>query len=160
MYDANYKPIGLCVVTGETVKGVAKIGTAGDFNLKFGIQPTNGIFVNDKSLKASVIPSIQYDNSRSSVLYATQSGPLMLLNGERNSNFTQGSNNLNIRNGVGIDNQGNVVLIMSNTLINFTILPVSFETVFIVKMHYILMASFLKPIVLLKAITWTALPLA
>ena len=119
MYDVNYKPIGLCVINGKTVQDVAKIGTEGNFNLKFGNQPTNGIFMIDKSHAASIIPSIQYDNDQTSTLYATQSGPLMLLNGGINSNFTQGSNNLNIRNGVGIDNKGNVVLIMSNALINF-----------------------------------------
>jgi uncharacterized protein YigE (DUF2233 family) len=44
--------------------------------------------------------------------FATQSGPMLVINDSINSNFTNGSQNMNIRSGVGILPNGNPVFII------------------------------------------------
>ncbi|PTT72029.1 phosphodiester glycosidase family protein, partial [Chryseobacterium sp. HMWF001] len=53
------------------------------------------------------------------IKYATQSGPILLIDGKINPIFKKDSKNINIRNGVGILNDGNIVLIMSKKEVNF-----------------------------------------
>jgi uncharacterized protein YigE (DUF2233 family) len=44
---------------------------------------------------------------------------MMVINGVINDKFVNGSKNLNIRSGVGISNDGNVVFAISNEEVNF-----------------------------------------
>jgi uncharacterized protein YigE (DUF2233 family) len=53
------------------------------------------------------------------IQYATQSGPILLINGVVNPLFQPQSDSRKIRNGVGVINPNQVVLIMSETPVNF-----------------------------------------
>ena len=53
------------------------------------------------------------------IKYATQSGPMLVIDGQVHSSFKDGSTNLNIRNGVGILPDNKVIFAMSKTEINF-----------------------------------------
>ncbi len=53
------------------------------------------------------------------VKFATQSGPMLLINGAVHPAFKKGSANLNIRNGVGILPDGRVLFAMSKETVNF-----------------------------------------
>jgi uncharacterized protein YigE (DUF2233 family) len=53
------------------------------------------------------------------VKFATQSGPLLLINGKIHTKFNKGSKNLNIRNGVGILPNNQLLFAMSKQEINF-----------------------------------------
>lgn len=51
--------------------------------------------------------------------YATQSGPILVWNGVINPKFTKNTKNTLVRNAVGVDSNGNVVLVMSKTTTSF-----------------------------------------
>lgn len=63
----------------------------------------------------------------SSVLFATQSGPMLLVNGEYHEVLTKGSSNLHIRNGVGVLPDGKVLFVMSKEKVNFYDLATLFK---------------------------------
>jgi uncharacterized protein YigE (DUF2233 family) len=48
------------------------------------------------------------------IKFATQSGPMLLVDGKVHSSFKQGSQHLNIRNGVGILRDSSIVFAMSS----------------------------------------------
>lgn len=113
MYNRNYAPQGLFI---QNQKILAPLDTAeGDDN--FHLKP-NGVFFMTNDRKAFVCTSSDFkDNGK--VRFATQSGPMLLIDGQIHPAFRQGSTNLNIRNGVGILPDGQVVFAMSKTEINF-----------------------------------------
>jgi uncharacterized protein YigE (DUF2233 family) len=53
------------------------------------------------------------------IKYATQSGPMLIIDGQIHPAFKAGSTNVNIRNGVGILPDGRVIFAMSKTAVNF-----------------------------------------
>lgn len=68
--------------------------------------------------EAQIVETKKFKNN-SEIKFATQSGPMLLLNGTINPVFQKQSKNLNIRNGVGILNDGTLVFVMSKKEINF-----------------------------------------
>lgn len=115
MYSESLSPIGLYVENGKKHRGVAKVSGSPNFGMFFGDEASNGIFMIDKEGKASVIKSRNCPNI-DNILYATQSGPLMVSGGVINSRFTPGSKNRLRRNGIGVDKDGKVVMIMADNI--------------------------------------------
>jgi uncharacterized protein YigE (DUF2233 family) len=68
------------------------------------------VFILTKT-KADVVTTNDYNRYKKDVLYATQSGPMLLINSTVNSIFTQGSVNIYIRSGVGISKDGRLYLL-------------------------------------------------
>jgi len=64
---------------------------------------------------------MEYDKSqnKSYTRVATQSGPLLVIDGKLHPALTDGSKNVHIRNGVGINKDGKVVFVISNQKTNF-----------------------------------------
>ncbi|MCR5361415.1 MAG: phosphodiester glycosidase family protein [Bacteroidales bacterium] len=119
MYVETGAPCGLYIENGKRIQNVNRnFSGAGNFCLSFGKIKTNGIFLIKKDNKAQVVRTIDYQ-SDSSVVFATQSGPLLVFNDTINSVFGDKSTNLNIRNGVGVDSKGNVVFVKSISETNF-----------------------------------------
>lgn len=113
MFEINNTPKGLYI---ENFKILNKIDTlAGNGN--FYLQP-NGIFYITKNNEPKIVETKKF-HYNSNIEYATQSGPVLLVNGNINPIFQEQSHNLNIRNGVGILGNGNVVFAMSKKEINF-----------------------------------------
>ncbi|MCS3799668.1 phosphodiester glycosidase family protein [Niastella sp. OAS944] len=83
----------------------------------FYLQP-NGVFYITTDNKAVICKTSDFKKS-SKTKYATQSGPLLIVDGAINSVFTKGSSNTNVRNGVGILPNGEVVFAMSKDNVNF-----------------------------------------
>lgn len=114
MYMEDLRPLGLYIENGEVLR---PLNLRTNANGNFYLQP-NGVFYLTKGQKAEVVSSEHFalaDN----INYATQSGPMLLIEGEYHPAFNQGSSNLNIRNGVGILPNGNVLFALSKTPINF-----------------------------------------
>lgn len=131
MYMGNYRPIGLFVKEGTTLTKICPPGNnTGNYNLGFGDEKVNGIFVINKQGTASIIKSSTYEQVKSSIQQATQSGPLLLWEGKINPNFSKGSNNRLLRNGVGIMPDGKVVFIMADDICFY-----DFATLFRDKYH-------------------------
>lgn len=114
MYKADNSPQGLYVENAKELNPIDN-NTTGYGN--FYLQP-NGIFLLTKS-NALVIPTNEYNKYKGQAIFATQSGPMLVNNGIINSNFTKGSVNKNIRSGVGIDQNGNAIFVISNIEVNF-----------------------------------------
>ncbi len=80
----------------------------------------NGIFYITKQNKAHVCSLENHPcHSTSDMHYATQSGPMLVIDGKLHHQFIKGSTNLNIRNGVGILPDGKILFAMSKEKINF-----------------------------------------
>ena len=113
MYKKDFSPQGLYIENG-VVKSEIDTLTNGYGN--FYLQP-NGIFYITNKNKGFVCKTTEFKNS--DIKYATQSGPLLLINGKIHSKFRKGSKNLNIRNAVGILPNGDLIFAMSKEKINF-----------------------------------------
>lgn len=114
MFNSDLSPKGLYI---EENQIVSKIDTIVYDYGNFYLQP-NGVFfiTNDKH---GFICNTRDFILNSNIKYATQSGPMLLINSKINSNFNKNSTNLNIRNGVGILKDGRIVFAISNCKINF-----------------------------------------
>jgi uncharacterized protein YigE (DUF2233 family) len=113
MYMEDRSPLGLYI---ENSKQLRRLNTAhGSGN--FYLQP-NGVFYITTDNKAGICKTQDFEN-KGKIKYATQSGPLLVVNGAINTVFTKGSANTNIRNGVGILPTGEVVFAMSKSDVNF-----------------------------------------
>src|ERR1041385_8176552 len=114
MFQKDLRPLGLYVSDGKTYMNI-KRDTTGYGN--FYMQP-NGIFIMDKNSKPFVVTTKEYPGKSGATL-ATQSGPMLVTKSTINPNFTQGSRNLNIRNGVGIGKTGHIIFVNSDDAVNF-----------------------------------------
>jgi len=114
MYKKDLSPLGLYVENGKVL---VKINSTKTAHGNFYLQP-NGIFYLTKDYNAIVCKTTDFvfnDN----VKYATQSGPMLLIDGEIHTKFTEGSKYINIRNGVGILSNGDMFFAMSKKKVNF-----------------------------------------
>jgi uncharacterized protein YigE (DUF2233 family) len=114
MYQPDYQAQGLFVSKGKQLQELDLKDGEGNFYLK-----PNGVFVITRDKKASVQLSQDYSASSQNVWLATQSGPMLVINGNIHPAFREGSSNLNIRNGVGILSSGQVVFAISRQEVNF-----------------------------------------
>lgn len=116
MYTPARAPQGLFI---QNRKILVKVDRKKEENGNFYLQP-NGIFFIDTLGRPGIFTTDEYNDTLSSkLLYATQSGPMLVINGVINSKFKAGSDNLNIRSGVGITKDNLVVFAISNKPVNF-----------------------------------------
>jgi len=118
IYDKDHKPLGLYIEDGVIQH---KLNTRQNAYGNFYLQP-NGVFIVEDR-QARIVDTTSVDNDRgywlANARYATQSGPIMLHNGEINSAFDPGSINMVVRNAVCIDTSHQVVLAMARNPITF-----------------------------------------
>ncbi|MEH6536971.1 MAG: phosphodiester glycosidase family protein [Psychroserpens sp.] len=112
MYLKDGSPQGLYIENGITK---AKIDTAKKGYGNFYLQP-NGIFYITKDHKGVVCKTSDF-NPNPNITYATQSGPMLVIENEIHSVFVKDSKHFNIRNGVGILPNGNLLFAMSKDTI-------------------------------------------
>ena len=113
MYHADFSPVGLYV---EHSKQLKKINLLTQNFGNFFLQP-NGVVAWDHK-KAIIQDSKTYAESKFKANFATQSGPMLVMNGVINSIFKSTSSSLKIRNGVGIKNN-QLYFVISRGNINF-----------------------------------------
>jgi uncharacterized protein YigE (DUF2233 family) len=114
MYLEDSSPQGLFIEQFRIIKKLnKKKASYGNFYM----QP-NGVFYISRSAAASIAPTSEIETTKR-MRFATQSGPMLLINGKMHPKFTQGSKHLHIRNGVGILPNGDVLFAMSKEVINF-----------------------------------------
>ncbi|MCW8038074.1 MULTISPECIES: phosphodiester glycosidase family protein [Acinetobacter] len=100
MYHADFSPVGLYIENGQQLRGLnkAKHGFGNFF-----IQPNGVLAWNDQ--KALIQTTDAFQRNHFKARYATQSGPMLVINGRINANFLQDASSYKIRNGVGIKDQ-------------------------------------------------------
>jgi len=113
MYLKDGSPQGLYIENGITK---TKIDTTKTAYGNFYLQP-NGIFYLTKDNTGAVCKTTDF-KSNSNISYATQSGPMLVIDNHIHPVFVKGSKNLHIRNGVGILPNGNLLFAMSEDLIS------------------------------------------
>ncbi|MGN6648387.1 MAG: phosphodiester glycosidase family protein [Cytophaga sp.] len=113
MYKEDNTPLGLFIQHSKTLVPVNNAAGHGNFYLK-----PNGIFYITTDRKALVCKTENFTNT-GNVAFATQSGPMLLIDGQIHPAFVKGSTNLNFRNGVGILPNGKALFAMSTREINF-----------------------------------------
>lgn len=127
MYTPSMKPQGLYIENGVEL---VPLDTIKEADGNFYLQP-NGVFLIEKDSTAHLLTTEAYKNYDGRVLYATQSGPMVVIEGKINPKFNESSSNLNIRSGVGIDAQGRVIFLISNQEVNFFTFASVFKDVFL-----------------------------
>lgn len=113
MYMEDNSPLGLYIENGKIIKKINSKSGHGNFYLF-----PNGIFYVTTTNEVAICKTEHFKNNKG-VKFATQSGPMLVVDGIIHKSFTEGSSNLNIRNGVGILPNNNVVFAMSKQPINF-----------------------------------------
>jgi|GEM_PF-470169 len=124
MYTPTGDPEGLYIVEGKELFPIDMEPMPKDKFLNFYMEP-NGVFLITSKEEAKIVRRQDYKFSKGEVKYATQSGPMLLINGAINSYFNENSKNKKIRNGIGVMEDGRLVCIISNepiTFYNFAIL--------------------------------------
>ncbi|MCE3227882.1 MAG: hypothetical protein K0S32_2433 [Bacteroidetes bacterium] len=112
MYMEDNSPLGLFIQEQKNVHKINKADASGNFYMK-----PNGIFYITTDKKAGVCKTEDFKNNK--INYATQSGPMLVIDGKLHPEFKEGSKNLNIRNGVGILPDGKILFAMSKEPISF-----------------------------------------
>ena len=114
MYHEDRGPVGHLIIDGQEHMRV--VTSAGPGN--FGMVP-NGIFCWGKD-KARVVESRAYAKAQPKCRYATQSGPMLVLDGKLHPRFLADSPSLRLRNGVGVRKDGHTVIFaITRSPVNF-----------------------------------------
>ena len=104
MYDKGQAPVGLYVEDGKEMKGVSTANGPGNFHLK-----PNGVFY-VKGERAGVLDTGHYLKARMKPDFATQSGPMLVIDGQIHPKISADGPSLKIRNGVGVRDDGRVAV--------------------------------------------------
>jgi len=114
MYHSDRSPVGHYVEDGEARAPV--ITTPGPGN--FGLLP-NGVFCVREG-RADVFETKRFVRQAPACTYASQSGPMLVIDGALHPRFLKNSDSFHIRNGVGSSDDGRTVwFAISNRTVNF-----------------------------------------
>lgn len=111
MFHANGEAVGLLIDQKGKQQPLNKEQSArGNFFLV-----PNGVFYVDTTNQAHVLETQQFvkkmQGNTSNLKLATQSGPMLLIDGAYHPKFNQNSSNTNIRNGVGVTSDQTIIFI-------------------------------------------------
>ncbi len=113
MYDTNLRPIGLYVENGVEAKKLNRRSGSGNFHLK-----PNGVFY-IVGEKAGVLDTEAYAKSGIKPDFATQSGPMLVINNKIHPKFSPNGTSLKTRNGVGVLDDHTAMFVISNDPVGF-----------------------------------------
>ena len=108
MFDENGRPIGLAIVEGRQVHAVNRREGGGNFHLM-----PNGVFEVRKDGRAEVATTDKWRPS-ADIRVATQSGPMLVIDGKLHPAFDHDGSSRHIRNGVGIAPSGRALFVISD----------------------------------------------
>jgi uncharacterized protein YigE (DUF2233 family) len=114
MYHKDFSPVGLYIENGHETAPLNLADGAGNFFMK-----PNGVFFIDRAGRAAVMESTAYAKRRPEAQLATQSGPMLVIDGQLHPRFEENGASRYIRNGVGVRADGTVVLAISRTPVSF-----------------------------------------
>jgi uncharacterized protein YigE (DUF2233 family) len=113
MFDPALKPVGLYIEQGRQLVGANTNAGYGNFHLR-----PNGVFFVAGDI-AGVLETGAYLKQRPHADLATQSGPMLVINGRLHPRFDRNSSSLKVRSGVGIADAHTVVFAISNGEVSF-----------------------------------------
>ena len=104
MYDRDQAPVGLYVEDGRELKRLSTANGPGNFHLK-----PNGVFY-VKGDRAGVLDTARYARSKLKPDFATQSGPMLVIDGRIHPKISQDGPSQKVRNGVGVRDDGRTAI--------------------------------------------------
>ncbi|RDL51337.1 hypothetical protein BLJAPNOD_02470 [Ensifer sp. M14] len=113
MYHDDLSPVGLHIEEGREQAPLNTNTGWGNFHLL-----PNGVFYIDGG-KAGVMAADAYRDARIAPRFATQSGPMLVIDGALHPRFLPDSTSLKTRNGVGVTAAGEVVFAVSKRPVRF-----------------------------------------
>lgn len=113
MYDRELAPIGLYVEDGVELKRLNTRDGPGNFHML-----PNGVFYVAGG-RAGVMTTQDFLAATPDAEIATQSGPMLVIDGRLHPRFLPGSDSLRIRNGVGVRPDGRVLFAISDEAVTF-----------------------------------------
>ncbi len=118
MYNEKFAPIGYTVIEGEEKRALNLKEGGGNFHLL-----PNGVLWWDKAGNVQITESHAFDKQLKSdeakPWYATQSGPMLVINDDIHPQFDPNSTSLKIRNGVGICSDGSIQFVNTKAPVTF-----------------------------------------
>lgn len=105
MYHADMTPVGVYVENGTEISPLNTDDGFGNFFLK-----PNGVFFVRADGSAGVMETETYQKAGLTPAFATQSGPMLLIEGDVHPRFLPDGTSKYIRNGVGVRADGRIVL--------------------------------------------------
>ena len=113
MYRSDRSPVGLYIENGREFVKADNAAGAGNFYLK-----PNGIFF-VRGETAGILETNRFLRQRPRADYATQSGPMLVIDNQIHPRFSKSNTSRKIRNGVGIVNLDRVIFAISNEPVTF-----------------------------------------
>jgi uncharacterized protein YigE (DUF2233 family) len=113
MFDPALKPVGLYVEQGRELVRVSTKSGYGNFHMK-----PNGVFYVTGD-GAAVAETRAFLKQRPRTALATQSGPMLVIEGRLHPRFDRDSTSLKARNGVGVRADGKVIFAVSQGEVSF-----------------------------------------
>jgi uncharacterized protein YigE (DUF2233 family) len=113
MYHDGGAPVGLYIENGKQEAKLSTRGGAGNFHLR-----PNGVFIIEDG-KPIVLDTSRFQKSGLKPDYATQSGPMLVINGKIHPKFDPASSSNKYRNGVGVDREGTAHFVISDDAVTF-----------------------------------------
>ena len=113
MFDEALKPIGLYIEDGTQAKRLNRRDGYGNFHVK-----PNGVFY-IKGDRVGVAATDAYINLNEKPDFATQSGPMLVIDGKIHPKFSQTGMSYKMRNGVGVLDANTAIFVISENAVNF-----------------------------------------
>ena len=118
MYHKNRDPVGLYIEGGKEMQPLSTKPGEGNFHML-----PNGVFwtVQDGGGHRAYVGTAEayQDAAQAGIASATQSGPMLVIDGALHPRFIKDSDSRKIRNGVGMTDDGKAVFVISDTPVNF-----------------------------------------
>ncbi|ANU08065.1 hypothetical protein A6F65_01770 [Paraurantiacibacter namhicola] len=114
MYDEAGEPIGYYVEGGERLHELNRADGPGNFHLK-----PNGVFFGTGDTWRVLTSAKFYDTVSDRPEFGTQSGPMLVIDGELHPDFSEDGESKKTRNGVGVDAAGRAHFVISEAPVSF-----------------------------------------
>jgi uncharacterized protein YigE (DUF2233 family) len=113
MYDEEGRPIGLAIVEGKQKHAINRNKGGGNFHLM-----PNGVFEVRNDGSAQIVTSKAWQPSPT-IQFASQSGPMLVIDGKLHPAFERDGTSRYVRNGVGIAPSGRLLFVISEGPVSF-----------------------------------------
>jgi uncharacterized protein YigE (DUF2233 family) len=113
MYDEQGRPIGLAIVEGKQKHAINLNKGGGNFHLM-----PNGVFQVRRDGRAEILASKAWQPSPT-IRFASQSGPMLVIDGKLHPAFEADGSSRFVRNGVGIAPNGRPLFVISEGPVSF-----------------------------------------
>lgn len=115
IFAPDFAPLGLHIEDGERLTELdLQTARSGNFYLL-----PNGVFVMPEDGPAEIVESAEFHLAPETLRFATQSGPMLVIDGALHPRFQEGSQNKYIRSGVGVCDGDRLVFALSRAPVSF-----------------------------------------